>query len=198
MRTHFTTLLLCFLFASGFSQQDNVKTKSVAIDDLITFVINNYQTEGETLHNITFLLQMNNDNLGVENEIVMRQAFKLLAERLHEDSKISIVTHSKFSGVSLQPTSPKDLQKITNVLADPKAHIVDFYKDGIGLAYKHAEENEIEDYENTVVMIRIKEKAVAEKVDVKKERKAKKNKKGEIILAAAIGLLPEIISLIKD
>ena len=102
----------------------------------------------------------------------------------------------------VKPTSPLELKLILHTLHDLKGNIAEFHNDGIQLAYNYAEDNFIEHAENSVVMIRIHNKSKNEVVNVnqeeKAEKKAKKKKSKDVILATAIGLLPEILSLIKD
>lgn len=179
--------------------EQEIITRSVEIEDLISFVVQTYEAEDIDSKNITFLIQVNDDEMGGENLVMLKQSFKLISERLSDDSKLSITTYSKFNGVALQPTDVKDLKLILHTLADLKGSIAQFYSDGIALAYEHAETNYNEDAENSVVMIRINKKAENTVVDIEKEEKeAKKRKKKGALLISALAILPELIDLIKN
>lgn len=202
MKKLIKVLFILLIVAQVQGQEQKIETQSVAIDDLISFVVTNYNSQEAQQRNITFLIQTNESTLEAENKILLKQAFKILSERLTDHSKISLVTYSKFSGLALKPTSPKELKLILHTLNDLKGNISEFHNDGIQLAYNHTEQNRIENATNTVVMIRIHNKSQSEVVNVKQEKKAeekaKKKKSTDVLLATAIGLLPELISLIKN
>ena len=192
------TTIVIFFSLQLFAQEIRIETQSIMIDDLISFVVENYDADDSELRNIAFLIQTNDNKVGIEDKIILKQAFKIISDRLNEESRLSLITYFKFNGVALKPTSPKELKLILHTLNDLKGSIPQFYKDGIQLAYSHTEQNYIEDAENSVVMIRIENKAENEVLTVKDEKKKESKKKKDVLLATAIGLLPEIISLIKD
>ena len=202
MKKLINTLFVLFVAIQIHGQEKKIETQSVALDNLISFVVENYDAQDSKLRNITFLIQTNDNSLQAENKILLKQAFKILSNRLTEDSKLSLITYSKFNGIALKPTSPLELKLILHTLNDLKGNIAEFHNDGIQLAYNYAEDNLIEHADNSVVMIRIHNKSKNEVVNVKEEEKAekraKKKKNKDVILATAIGLLPEILSLIKD
>jgi len=170
MKSLITIIFVAFTIAPSIAQNMNIETKSVELDNLISFIVNNYDEDSES-KNITFLIQVNSDEMDGENLIMLKQGFKLISERLDEESNISIVACSKFNGVALkmtppkeiklilQMTPPKEIKLILHTLLDLKGSISDFYQDGISLAYKKAEENYNEELENSVVMIRINKKS---------------------------------------
>ena len=201
MKALFTILLLVLNLASSKAQSTeyDIQTKSVEIDDLISFVVQNYEAEDIDTRNITFLIQLKQEELDGEHLVMLKQSFKLISERLSDDSQISILTYSKFNGVALKPTKVKELKLILHTLTDLKGNIAEFYQDGISLGYKHAEENYDETSLNSLVMIRINSKAENQIVDLEKEeKKVKKKKKGDALLVTALALLPEIIDIIKN
>ena len=131
--------------------------------------------------------------------ILLKQGFKLISERLDEDSKVTIVAYSKFNGIALNSTPANETKLILHTLSDLKGSISEFYNDGISLVYKTAEDNYNEELDNSVVMIRIDQKAQNEIVNIEKEEKKIKNKKKtNSLLVAALTLLPEVINLIKN
>lgn len=201
--------MITFLFVvlgltAGKAQETDLEiiTKSVEIDDLISFVVQNYDAEDSNMKNITFLIQVKEDEMNGENLVMLKQSFKLISERLSVDSKISIATYSSFNGIALEPTSAKDLELILHTLIDLKGTIAEFYQDGISLAYKHAEENYEENAENSVVMIRLNQKAESQVVNIDDEEKnkkdARKKAKKNALLVTALAILPELINLIKN
>lgn len=195
MKALITIIFVAFTIAPSIAQEMNIETKSVELDNLISFIVNNYNDDSES-KNITFLIQVNSEEMDGENLIMLKQGFKLISQRLDEHSNISIVAYSKFNGVALKMTSPKEIKLILHTLSDLKGSISEFYKDGISLAYKKAEENHNEELENIVVMIRVNKKAENEIVDI--EKRDKKKKKSNAFLITALALLPELIELIKN
>ncbi|MBT8265196.1 MAG: hypothetical protein KJP20_01535 [Bacteroidia bacterium] len=201
MKTIITFLLLVLITVPSKAQvtEFQIETKSVEINDLISFVVETFEAEDIDAKSITFLIQANSDELDGESLVMLKQGFKLISERLSEDSHVSLVTYGTFNGVALPKTNAKELKLILHTLTDLKGSIVQFYKDGISLAYEQAQENYDESAANLVVMIRINKKAENTVVDIEKEEaKAKKNKKKGALLVSALALLPEIINLIKD
>lgn len=195
MKALITIIFVAFTIAPSIGQEFDIETKSVELDNLISFIVNNYNDDSES-KNITFLIQVNSEEMDGENLIMLKQGFKLISQRLDEHSNISIVAYSKFNGVALKMTSPKEIKLILHTLSDLKGSISEFYKDGISLAYKKAEENYNEELENIVVMIRVNKKAENEIVDI--ENRDKKKKKSNAFLITALALLPELIELIKN
>lgn len=195
MKALITIIFVAFTIAPSIGQEFDIETKSVELDNLISFIVNNYNDDSES-KNITFLIQVNSEEMDGENLIMLKQGFKLISQRLDEHSNISIVAYSKFNGVALKMTSPKEIKLILHTLSDLKGSISEFYKDGISLAYKKAEENYNEELENIVVMIRVNKKSENEIVDI--EKRDKKKKKSNAFLITALALLPELIELIKN
>ncbi len=195
MKALITIIFVAFTIAPSIGQEFDIETKSVELDNLISFIVNNYNDDSES-KNITFLIQVNSEEMDGENLIMLKQGFKLISQRLDEHSNISIVAYSKFNGVALKMTSPKEIKLILHTLSDLKGSISEFYKDGISLAYKKAEENYNEELENIVVMIRVNKKSENEIVDI--EKRDNKKKKSNAFLITALALLPELIELIKN
>lgn len=201
MKTLFKILLVALTIVPCEAQESeyDIETKSVEIDDLISFVVQNYDAGDVDPKNITFLIQLKEEELDGEHLVMLKQSFKLISERLSNDSQISILTYSKFNGVALKRTNAKELKLILHTLTDLKGNIAEFYKDGISLGYKHAEDNYADTSTNSLVMIRINSKAENQIVDIhKEEKKEKKKKKGDALLVTALALLPEIIDIIKN
>lgn len=198
MKTLITFILTAFVVTMSIAQEKNIETKSVELGDLISFIVDNYNLDSDS-QNITFLIQVNNDEFSGENLILLKQGFKLISERLDEDSKVTIVAYSKFNGIALNSTPANETKLILHTLSDLKGSISEFYNDGISLVYKTAEDNYNEELDNSVVMIRIDQKAQNEIVNIEKEEKKIKNKKKtNALLVAALTLLPEVINLIKN
>jgi hypothetical protein len=198
MKTLITFILSAFVVTISIAQEKNIETKSVELGDLISFIVDNYNLDSES-QNITFLIQVNNDEFSGEYLILLKQGFKLISERLDEDSKVTIVAYSKFNGIALNSTPANEVKLILHTLSDLKGSISEFYNDGISLAYKTAEDNYNEELDNSVVMIRIDQKAQNEIVNIEEEEKKIKNKKKtNALLVAALTLLPEVINLIKN
>ena len=193
------TFALLLITSMAISQEKNIETKSVSIDNLISFIVDHIESKTEDselpIENITFLLQTPANDLLIEHKVILNQAFKLVSKRLTEEDYISIITYTGFNGIALNQTSPKDLKLILYTIDNLKPSVKEFYKDGIELAYEYTNENFMEDSINTVIMIRNPKAIQGEQVTV---QNAKATKKNNVVLITAMALLPEIISVIKD
>ena len=90
MKATISIVLFMLGLAVSTAQENDIETKSVKIDDLISFVVQNYNAADQIDRNITFLVQVKEDQFGGENLILLRQAFKLISERLSENSKVQL------------------------------------------------------------------------------------------------------------
>lgn len=183
------------------SQEKNITTESVTLDNLLTFVIDHFQNDGES-QNLTFLLKTHDYGFSNEDKFVLKQTFKILSKRLSEDDYVSISTYNSFSGVILKKTSPHDLKKILYALEYPKANIDAFATDGIELAYQFVNDTYEEDYENKVVMVRLPKRegygTINNSVSSLQSSTTKQKGNGTALVLSALALLPEIISVIKN
>lgn len=198
---HLTITFAVVLFSSIVTSQElNIDTKSVSIDNLITFIVDTIdrKTEDSDMpsENITFLIQTPVNDLRTEHKVILNQAFKLVSKRLSEDDSISIITYSGFSGIALNQSSPKDLKAILYAIENLKPSVKEFHDDGIELAYEFTKENFMEDSVNSVIMIR-NPKGSRDEEEIVQHVKATK-KRTNVVLITAMALLPEIISVIKD
>jgi hypothetical protein len=202
MKSIITLILMAFVVTTSIAQEKNIETKSVEIDNLIPFVIQNFtnQNDGADLEtrNITFLIQVSETDLSIENKVVLKQAFKLLSNRLSENDMISIVTYSGFNGIALKQTAPNELKKILYTINNLKSSVKEFSVDGIALAYKYTNDNFKEEAINTVVMVRNPNtSSTANTYATPATAKTSKKKNGAVLITA-ISLLPELISVIKN
>ncbi len=198
------TILLFVVFGItiGNAQKQSIETQSVSIDNIINFVAQNYDYQDESTqetNTITFALQVSNSAIATEDLVILKQAFKLLSERLNEDNTISIITYFGFSGVALKQTSARELNNIYKVLGNLKEKIADFKEDGIELAYQYAKDNYIEEANNTIIIVRNSNASKPDlaKMSLKEKKKIKRKKRNKVILSTAAGLLPELIALLN-
>ena len=203
MKTLTTCILLAFVTLSSIAQEKNIITKSVSLDNLITYIVENYAMQAEDteayFQNINFLIQVPETNLSIEDKVILKQAFKLLSKRLTENDVISIITYSGINGIALEHTKPRDLKKILHTINSFKSSIKELYPDGIELAYNYAEENFDEEAVNTVVMIRNSNISdqnynTTTLLTAQPQQKPRNN----AVLLTAITLLPELIAIIKN
>lgn len=182
------------------SQDKNIETKSVAIEHLISFIVDTIESKsGKSelpIDNITFLLETPSNDLTTEDKVILKQAFKLISKRLTENDFISIITYTGFNGIALNRRSAKDLKAILYVIENLKPSVKAFHDDGIKLAYEYTNDNFVEDAINTVVMIRNPKATQEELVSVDNTKNTKT--KSNVVLITAMALLPEILSVIKD
>jgi len=203
MKPIITLILIVFVITTGIAQEKNIETKSVEIDNLISFIVQNYSPSNENndleFQNITFLIQVSEAELSIENQVVLKQAFKLLSNRLTEDDLISIIAYSGFNGIALEQTDPSDLKKILYTINNLKSSVKEFQVDGITLAYNYANDNFEEEAINTVVMVRNPNASTIANAYVSSATvKTTSKKKNGAVLITAISLLPELISVIKN
>jgi len=202
MKALTTLILMAFITMSSIAQEKNIITKSVSLDNLITFIVENYalQTEGSEFdfQNINFLIQVPETSLSIEGKVVLKHAFKLLSKRLTSDDLLSIITYSGFNGVALNQAEPQDLKRILHTIDNFKSSVKELHPDGIELAYNFVEENFDEDAVNTIIMVRntniLAQNYNATLLTVQPQQKAKNS----AVLLTAIALLPELIAIIKN
>jgi hypothetical protein len=201
MKALITLILTAFLATTSIAQEMNIETKSVVLDNLITFIVENYSVKSEDTEsdqqNISFLIQAPETNLSIEDNVILKQAFKLLSNRLTEGDLISIITYSGFNGLALKQVEPNDIKKILHTINNFKSSIKEFHQDGIELAYKYAKENFDEEAINSVVMVRNPNiSSESENTSLLPVKPQKKN--NNAVLITAISLLPELLAIIKN
>lgn len=181
------------------AQDINIETESVTIDNLISFIVKEIESKDSDSENtpihISFLIQTSLAGNSSEDKVILKQAFKLISDRLSDEDFISILTYSGFSGTALPRTSPKDSKAIVYTLEHLKSSVKEFHKSGIEHAYNYAEEYYLEDATNTIVMIRNPRATRSTEASVATQDSTKKS---SVALITAIALLPELISVIKD
>ncbi len=200
MKALITLILTAFLATTSIAQEMNIETKSVALDNLITFIVENYSVKSEDTEsdqqNISFLIQVPETNLSIEDKVILKQAFKLLSNRLTEGDLISIITYLGFNGLALKQVEPNDIKKILHTINNFKSSIKEFHQDGIELAYKYAKENFDEEAINSVVMVR--NPNISSENNNTLLMPVKPQKKNNAVLITAISLLPELLAIIKN
>ena len=190
-------LLVFVLLITAFiqAQEKNIKTQSVDIDNLISYVVENYKSKKSsevTPKNIVLLIQFNND-FSEEKKIILKQSLKLMSSRLSENDKISILTYSGINGVVMKQTNATKIKKILKSVIDFNESIKEMHKDGIDFAYKYANDHFDEDAINSIIMVRN-----SNPTRIAANSKQGKKKRNNIFLLTAISLLPEVLSVIKN
>lgn len=192
-----TTIFIAVLFANPiFSQEKNIETHSIEIENFIAYIVENYPNQSEDLYNLTFLIQTGTEGYALEEKVILKQAFKILSKRLHEDNTISMLAYSGLNGVALEQNPIKKMKKMLYVLDNFKSSIKVFHEDGVTLAYDYIKENFNDNAINRIIIVRIpnlKNEATSSVSSVKGEKK-----KNNAIVLTAISLLPEIISVLKN
>ena len=166
MRALTTILLFVFVIQNGLSQEKQIDTKSVILDDFVSFIAENYslsknddedkteEEEEEDINNITFLIETTRKNPSQEDIISLKQSFRFLSKRLSDTDNISIVAYSGMNGLVLAKTSAKNIKKVLNALDNFKAQIDKECRDGIAYASEYANKTHDDLATNTVVMVR--------------------------------------------
>ncbi|MEH6536104.1 MAG: hypothetical protein V7719_06910 [Psychroserpens sp.] len=205
MKNLITLVIMLLMNYLAIAQEMNVETKSVSIDNLITFIVDAIENKDEESddapEHYIFLIQTPVSDLIAEDKVILKQAFKLISKRLALTDHISIVTYSGFSGIALKKTSAKDLKEIMYALEHLKSNVKELHKDGIELAYTYANEQADEDTLSTVVMIRNPKTMLTRSTATLAAQTVvpvEVSKNNNAVLLTAITLLPQIISVIKD
>ena len=190
-------LLVFVLLITAFmqAQEKNIKTQQVDIDNLISYVVENYKSKKScevTPKNIVLLIQFNND-FSEEKKIILKQSLKLMSSRLSENDKISILTYSGINGIVMKQTNATKIKKILKSVIDFNESIKEMHKDGIDFAYKYANDHFDEDAINSIIMVRN-----SSPTPIAANSKQGKKKRNNIFLLTAISLLPEVLSVIKN
>ena len=214
MKTFVSLTLFLFITVIN-AQETTLTTKSVKLDNLISFVADNFPLQQENTdedeedeedenhlnYQVTFLLETTTSNFSDEDEIILKQAFKFLSDRLSTKDKLSTVVYSGQNGLLLDNQSPKSLKKILHALSDVKKNIIEDYEDGIEEAYSHANTNFNTEAQNILVMVRNPdakaETSETEEIVETLKANGAKTKDNSIVLLTAISLLPELIEVIK-
>ena len=222
MKSLTTTALFLFFTINSFGQEKTIETKSLLLDDFISFIADNYSASNQVINvdelndddddddddeiirenkNLTFLIESSRNNPSQEDITSLKQSFKFLSKRLSENDNISIVAYSGLNGLVLEKTNPKNLKKILNALDDFKAQIDKECKDGISYAYEYANKSHDEVADNVIVMLRNPKPTNYTTTDILTTSSNQDNKvkrSGGAIILTAITLLPELIAVIKN
>lgn len=199
MKAILFTLLATLVIQQGLSQEKNIETRSVELDELIPFMVTHFKPQADPPRNIVFLIQVSESGLDAESQIVLKQAFKLLSGRLTEDDVLSFVTYSGFNGIALKQTPPGDLKKILSAIEDLKGSVKEFHSDGIDLAYAYTNENFMTDGANTLVIVRNSTSGlVGHSPANPSTANPQARQRNKAVLITAMSLVPEILAIIKD
>lgn len=192
-----TLLFFVFIVMNAQTKTMSIETRSVTIDNLIEFIVNDFESNIQTGgDNITFVVETRNLVVSRDKKFFLKQAIHLMSKRLNSSDKISIVSYNKSNGVLLKPTSVSNKDGILNKVMKFKVkENNDLF--GIDLAYNLAKDYYKEKGRNLVVIVRDGGNFVAES-----ENERQDNKRGGVVktgmVISAIGLLPELINAIKN
>ena len=201
------TMVFLFVLTNNFAQQKNIETKSVLLDDFISFIADNYSASNpdsieapNKTNNLVFLIESNRNNPSREAIISLKQSFRFLSKRLSDDDQISLIAYSGLNGLFLNQSSPKQLKKILNALDDIKSNVEKDCDDGISFGYEYCSEIYDPSANNVVIMIRNPNASNYTENDISTTQIHQENKvkKGGAIVLTAISLLPELIAVIKN
>jgi Ca-activated chloride channel family protein len=102
--------------------------------------------------NLVFLLDVSGSMMPVERLPLVKQAMRLLVEKLSEKDRVAIVIYAGGSGLALTSTSGNEKEKILRALEELKAGGSTNGAEGIELAYKTAADNFIKGGVNRVIL----------------------------------------------
>lgn len=204
MKNQFTLIICVLTMWLNNAQEYNLETKSVAIENLITFIVEEVQPRSNqsevSPRHIVFLIESPHQDFDMENKTILKQAFKLVSQRLLATDNISIIAYYGQNGIVLSKTSASQVKTILHTIDQYSHKIKPSNVDGRTLAYDYIEQGAVLDEEFTIVMVRnsnLKSKNQSIPSDVSSAQATKPNK-GNAVLLTAISLLPQLISVIKD
>jgi len=191
-------ILILLIVTQARSQKKSfeIETKSVTIENLIEFIVNDFEFKTGVKSNITIVVETKNTSISRDKKFFLKQAIHLTSKRLNTTDKITVISYNKNNGVVIKPTNVSNKETILNKIMRFK---IKEYDDlfGIDLAYNLAKDNYEDNGRNLVLIVRDGENFV---VDVEEEKR--NDGKGKAVKAGivinAIGLLPELISAIKN
>ena len=102
--------------------------------------------------NLVFLLDVSGSMLPAERLPLVKQAMRLLVDKLSEKDRVAIVVYAGGSGLALTSTSGNEKEKILRALEELKAGGSTNGADGIELAYQVAADNFIKGGVNRVIL----------------------------------------------
>jgi Ca-activated chloride channel family protein len=102
--------------------------------------------------NLVFLLDVSGSMMPAERLPLVKQAMRLLVEKLTEKDRVAIVIYAGGSGLALNSTSGSDKEKILRALEELQAGGSTNGAEGIELAYKVAADNFIKGGVNRVIL----------------------------------------------
>ncbi|PZR75193.1 MAG: hypothetical protein DLM73_05930 [Chthoniobacterales bacterium] len=102
--------------------------------------------------NLVFLLDVSGSMTPAERLPLVKQAMRLLVDKLSEKDRVAIVIYAGGSGLALKSTSGNEKEKILRALEDLKAGGSTNGAEGIELAYKVAADNFIKGGVNRVIL----------------------------------------------
>ena len=102
--------------------------------------------------NLVFLLDVSGSMMPAERLPLVKQAMRLLVDKLSEKDRVAIVIYAGGSGLALSSTSGNEKEKILRALEDLKAGGSTNGAEGIELAYKVAADNFIKGGVNRVIL----------------------------------------------
>jgi Ca-activated chloride channel family protein len=109
-------------------------------------------TEKIPANNLVFLLDVSGSMSDVNKLPLLKQAFKILVDKLRPEDKVAITVYAGAAGVVLPSTSGSDKTKILGALENLQAGGSTAGGEGIKLAYKIAKENFIKGGNNRVIL----------------------------------------------
>jgi Ca-activated chloride channel homolog len=109
-------------------------------------------TENRPASNLVFLLDVSGSMMPAERLPLVKQAMRLLVEKLTEKDRVAIVVYAGGSGLALQSTTGDRKETILRALEDLQAGGSTNGAEGIELAYKVAADNFIKGGVNRVIL----------------------------------------------
>lgn len=206
MKTTLTILFIGLLNFTSLAQYNPIETKSITLDQLIGFTVDHITVRDTSsiklLRQYCFLIETPTGVMAAEDKVILKQAFRLISNRMNATDSLSIVTYSGNSGLALEQSSAKNNKAILHAIEHLENSRLSLNKGGMSLAYEYMNDHFIDNAENLIIMIRNPNASqhVTNNLNNSKisDSNAVSRKKNSAVLTTAIALLPELISVIKD
>ncbi len=210
MKTFFFYSLMLLGLATAYAQNDTeIHTKSIKIEDFISYIASLENTPRE--QRIYIALGVGPKGLNGENRFFLEQGIILLSKRLTKESLIAIGLYGSQGRVLMPYTLIQEIDNLSSYIKAIEINKPSPNVDGINLAFETAKFHGKEGIDNSVFLILnnnsttdIVENTTGVKttdVHVKEKEKttaSNHTKLGGAIALTALTILPDVLEIIKN
>ncbi|WGK65015.1 hypothetical protein [Croceiramulus getboli] len=198
MKTIFACLITCSL--SLFSWSQSVETVSLKLSELITYVAD--QLPMDEPSQLLLLVEAPSNTWTMEHQFYLSQSLQLIQKRMKPEDELALILYGSYNqevlSLSRSVVVKQVLDDLGRILNRP---VSGARGDGIDIAFTVAENQRRADYQSKVLLIRNDVTPLAAKPPPIKsvgEGRAPKKSLGGTLAVTALGILPEVLAIIKD